>query len=175
MWANIKNKLWKIDRWVSSGNRTNIVLLLFFVLAFMLKYNSTMIYGIGLYLFMILWFVFVKIKILEGKLKFDKSCYKLPTIGETIQVQKAFKYNISKVSKSRNYIYHNIYSTFHRGLEFNIIDIQELDNDWIVKLNCKSLFKPMIIKVFWLDVKDYFMTTKDVREEKLKKILGTKK
>jgi hypothetical protein len=129
--------------------------------------------GIGLMCLICLWVVFVKTRISTGKLKFDKSYYTLPNIGETIVVQKDFKYNLSKVANSKNYIHNKAIIDIGRGFEFEIVNIKELDDDWIVELKfiIKSS-KDLTIEVFWLDVKDYFMTIVDIREEKLKKILG---
>ena len=169
----LKNKLYKIDKWISKDNKVGYVLLLIGLSAVMIQFTSTMFYGIGLLALICLWVVFVKTRILGGDLKFDKSYYTLPTIGETIVVQKDFKYDLAKVMNSKNYIYSKAPQNLLKGFEFDVIDIEELKDDWIVKLqfNSSSL-DPMIIEVFWLDVKNYFMTIADIREEKLKKILG---
>lgn len=97
----------------------------------------------------------------------------LPSIGEVIIVQKDFKYDYAKVRNTKNYIYSKAPQNLFKGFEFYVISIEELDDDWIVKLEFNSNSSdPIILEVFWLDVKDYFMTIADIREEKLKKILG---
>jgi hypothetical protein len=170
----LKNKLYRIDKWISKGNKSFLVLLLIGLSAVMLQFTSTMFIGIGLMSFICLWVVFVKTRILGGDLKFDKSLYTLPTIGETIVVQKDFKYDCNKVRNSKNYIHNKVIINIDIGYEYEVVDIKELDDDWIVELTFTSalLNKDLILQVFWLDVKNYFMTIADIREEKLKKILG---
>jgi hypothetical protein len=169
----LKNKLYKIDKWISKDNRVGLVLLLIGLSAVMIQFTSTMFYGIGLLALICLWVVFVKTRISTGVLKFDKSYYTLPTIGETIVVQKDFKYDLSKVTNSKNYIHNKSMIDIGKGFEFEVLNIEELTDDWIVELRftIKSS-RDLIIEVFWLDVKNYFMTIADIREEKLKKILG---
>jgi hypothetical protein len=169
----LKNKLYKIDKWISKDNRVGFVLLLIGLSAIMIQFTSTMFFGIGLMGLICLWVVFVKTKILSGQLKFDKSLYTLPTIGEIIVVQKNFKYDFAKVSNSKNYIHNKAIVDIYKGFEFEVVNIVELNDDWIVeiKLIIKSS-KDSTLEVFWLDVKNYFMTIADIREEKLKKILG---
>ena len=170
----LKNKLYRIDKWISKGNKSFLVLLLIGLSAVMLQFTSTMFIGIGLMSFICLWVVFVKTRILGGDLKFDKSLYTLPTIGETIVVQKDFKYDCNKVRNSKNYIHNKVIINIDIGYEYEVVDIKELDDDWIVELTFTSalLNKDLILQVFWLDVKNYFMTIADIREEKLKKILN---
>jgi len=166
----LKNKLYKIDKWISKDNRVGIVLLLIGASAVMLQFTTTMFYGISLMGLICLWVVFVKTRISTGVLKFDKSYYTLPTIGERIVVQKDFEYDLNKVSNSKNYINSENMQNIYKGFELDIISIEELNDDWIVEL--EFVGSKLIIQVFWLDVKNYFMTIADIREEKLKKILG---
>lgn len=169
----LKNKLYKIDKWISKGNRVGYILLLVVLSTVMMNFTKTTFIGIGLLLFICYWAVFVRMPILGGKLKFDKSNYTLPTIGERIVVQKDFKYDFSKVRNSKNYIYEKTVQSIDKGFEFCVISIEELKDDWIVELEFDDgNLDPIILEVFWLDVKNYFMTISDIREEKLKKILG---
>ena len=168
----LKNKLYKIDKWISKDNKVGYVLLLVAISAVMIQFTSTMFIGIGLLSLICFWVVFVKTRISTGDLKFDKSYYTLPTKGETIVVQKDFKYDLSKVANSKNYIHNKAIIDIGKGFEFEIVNLKTLDDDWIVELKfiIKSS-KDLTIEVFWLDVKKYFMTIADIREEKLKKIL----
>jgi hypothetical protein len=171
----LKNKLYRIDKWISKDNKVLLVLLLLVVApAVMIQFTSTMFYGIGLFIFICLWVVYVKTPILGGQLKFDKSLYTLPIIGERIVVQKDFRYDCNKVRNSKNYIHNKVIINIDIGYEYEVVDIKELDDDWIVELTFTSalLNKDLILQVFWLDVKNYFMTIADIREEKLKKILN---
>lgn len=169
----LKNKLYKIDKWISKDNRVGYVLLLVAISAVMIQFTSTMFIGIGLMALLCLWVLTVKARIIGGELKFDKSYYTLPNIGEKIVVQKDFKYNLSKVANSKNYIHNKAVIDIGKGFEFDVVNIEELTDDWIIELKFMTKSsKDLIIEVFWLDVKNYFMTIADIREEKLKKILG---
>lgn len=168
----LKNKLYRIDKWISTDNKVLYVLLLIVLSVLMLQLY--LFFGIFLLSIICIWVVYVKTGILGGNIKFDKSYYILPNIGETIVVQKDFKYDFFKVENSKNYIHYKNLQNMDKGSEFNVISIEELDDDWIVELAFTSalLNKDLILEVFWLDVKNYFMTIADIREEKLKKILG---
>ena len=169
----LKNKLYRIDKWISEDCRVLLVILLVGLSAVMIQFTSTMFIGIGLMGLICLWVVFVKTSISSGQLKFDKSYYTLPIIGEKIISQKNFNYDFTKVENSRNYINQKNNQKVHKGWEFEVISIKELNDDCIVELKfCVKSNKDLVIEVFWLDVKDYFMTITDIREEKLKKILG---
>ena len=168
----LKNKLYKIDKWISKDNKVGYVLLLVAISAVMIQFTSTMFIGIGLMGLLCLWVVFVKTRISTGELKFDKSYYTLPNIGERIVVQKDFKYDLSKVANSKNYIHNKAIINNVKGFEYEVVNIKELTDDWIIELKFMTKSsKDLLIEVFWLDVKDYFMTIADIREEKLKKIL----
>lgn len=165
----LRNRLYLIDKWLSVGSRTLLILLLIATSTLMINFESTMFIGIGLLLIICLWVVFIKARIIGGELKFNKSYYTLPIIGEKIVAQKKFKYDLNKVSNQKNYIRSKNFISIHKGLNFNIVNIEELDDNWIIELRLDKYNE--IIEVFWLDVKDYFMTITDIREEKLKKIL----
>lgn len=169
----LKNKLYRIDKWISKDHRVLLVILLIASSVLMIQFENTIFIGIGLMGLICLWVVFVKTRISNGQLKFDKSYYTLPIIGEKIVVQKDFKYDLNKVINSKCYIHSEAYQNIEKGFEFELISIEELCDDWIVRLNCSLYdYEHVVFDVFWLDVKDYFMTITDIREEKLKKILG---
>lgn len=169
MFGMLKNRLYLIDKWISKGSRELLVILLVVLSVFFLNNESTLFYGIGLIGIVCVWVVFVKSKIMGGKLKFDKSYYTLPIIGEKIIVQREFRYDLNKVENSINYIHSESFTNIYKGLEFYVKDIKELDDNWILTLRINKYGG--IMKVFYLDVKDYFMTISDIREEKLKRIL----
>jgi hypothetical protein len=68
----------------------------------------------------------------------------------------------------RNYIHSVNYINFRKGI-FNIIDIDETKDDWIIMLDSKVT--SLRHEVFYLDFKYNMKTTSDIRDEKLKKIL----
>lgn len=163
----VKNKLYRIDKWLSKGNRVFLVLLLIGLSVTMIHFTSTMFIGFGLIIFISLWLVFVKTSILSGRLKFDKSYYILPIIGEKIVIQKDFKYDSNKVENDRNYIYEKSIITLEKGFNFEVLEIKELKDDWVIKLKCNE----WNVEVYYLDIKGLFKTITDIRDDKLKRIL----
>lgn len=164
----LKNKLYLFDRWLSKDRNTLLIMIVSSTT--MIQFESTIFYGIGLLFIICFYVVFVKAKILDGQWKFDKSLYTLPIIDERIIAQKDFKYDFTKVVNSKNYIHQKFVQNIDKGFEFDVIDIEELNDNWIIKLKFNDI-DPVIIQVFWLDVKDYFMTVSQIREDKLKKLL----
>ena len=165
----LKNRLYLIDKWISKDNRVLLILLLVASSTLMISFEKTMFIGISLLSLICIWVVFVKSRILGGDLKFDKSYYTLPKIGETIVIQRDFRYDLNKVENSKNYIHSESFTNIYKGLEFYVDEIKELEDNWVIKLRLSKY--DSILEVFYLDVKDYFMTTADIREEKLNKIL----
>lgn len=66
----LKNRLYKIDKWISKDNRVGYVLLLVAISAVMIQFTSTMFIGIGLMALLCLWVLIVKARIIGGELKF---------------------------------------------------------------------------------------------------------
>lgn len=172
IFSMLKNRLYLIDKWISKDNRVLLILLLVASSTLMISFEKTMFIGIGLLSLICIWVVFVKAKIMGGDLKFDKSYYTLPIIGEKIVIKRDFRYDLNKVDNSKNYIHSESFVDIHQGLELCVQNIKELDDNWIISLRINKYGG--IIDVFYLDVKDYFMTTADIREEKLNKILKQK-
>jgi len=165
----LKNKIYLFDKWLSSGENMLYLLSLLIISVVMTNFEVTLFYGIGLLSLICFYMVFIKMKINSKEWQLDKSVYKLPIVGETIVVQKDFKYDLAKVQNSKNYIYSKALQNLLKGFEFDVVSIEELEDDWIVELQFNSRSKP--IELFWLDVKDYFMTIADIREDKLNKLL----
>lgn len=168
----LKNKLYLFDKWLSKDRNTLLVLLLVVSSTLMISYEPTLFYGILLLSIICSYVVFIKAKILGGQLKLDKSVYILPILGEVLVSQKGFKYDLYKVENSRNYINTPSIQYYPKGVEFIVVGIKELEDNWIINLSFTSgIPREIVMDFFWLDVKDYFMTIADIREDKLKKLL----
>ena len=168
----LKNKIYLFDKWLSSGENMLYLLSLLIISVVMINFEVTLFYGIGLLSLICFYMVFIKMKINSKEWKIDKSVYILPIVGETIVVQKDFKYDLAKVQNSKNYIKVEMIGNICKGYEFEVISIEELNDDWIVELKLLRRSSEMIhIEVFWLDIHKYFMTISDVRDNKLNKLL----
>lgn len=163
----LKNKIYLFDKWLSSGENILYLLSLLSISVVMINFEVTLFYGIGLLSLICFYTVFVKIKINSKEWQLDKSLYKLPDIEEVIIVQRDFRYDLAKVQNRVEMI-----GNICKGYEFEVISIEELNDDWIVELKLLRRSSEMIqIKVFWLDIHKYFMTISDVRNNKLNKLL----
>ena len=168
----LKNKIYLFDKWLSMKSRVGLVLLLIATSSVMIQFTSTVFIGIGLLSLICFYMVFIKMKINSKEWQFDKSVYKLPDIEEVIIVQRDFRYDLARVENSRNYINDKMIQIFSKGYEFEVISIEELNDDWIVELKfLHKSSKDLHIEVFWLDIHKYFMTISDVRDNKLNKLL----
>lgn len=167
----LKNKLYRIDKWISKDNRVLLVLLLLVVApVVMIQFTSTMFYGIGLFAFICLWVVFVKAKILGGQWKFDKSIYDVPQVEEIVVTTKNFywdgslkSYHVQSHTSKPNTVF------IEKGTELKIIHLRENDDDCVLML--KKGNGEIIITVNYLESKDYYKTKSQIREDKLKKLL----
>lgn len=168
----LNNRLYKIDKWLVGGNKVFIVLLFVAISASMLQFESTMFYGIGLMTIICLWTFYVRVKVVDGQLKFDKSIYNVPEIGDKLIVKKTFKYDFSKVKNSKNYIHDKCVCELGKNWSLEVYKIEELSDNWIITLELFGLsVDPLYLEMFYLDIKDKFTTLEDIRDEKLKKLL----
>jgi len=168
----LKNKIYLFDKWLSSGDNMLYLLSLLIISVTMINFEVTLFYGIGLLSLICFYMVFIKMKINSKEWKIDKSVYILPIVGETIVVQKDFKYDLAKVQNSKNYIKVEMIGNICKGYEFEVISIEELNDDWIVELKLlHRSSEDLHIEIFWLDIHKYFMTISDIRDNKLNKLL----
>jgi len=169
----LKNKLYLFDKWLSEGRNTLLVLLLVVGSTFMISYEPTLFYGIGLLSIICFYVVFVKAKILGLDWKLDKSLYDVPQDQEIIVVTKNFywdgslkSYHVQSHTSKPNTVF------IEKGTELKVIHFKETDDDWILML--KKGNGEIVITVNYLESKDYYKTKSQIREEKLNKLLSKK-
>ena len=169
----LKNKLYLFDKWLSKDRNTLLVLLLVVGSTFMINYEPTLFYGIGLLSIICFYVVFVKAKILGQDWKLDKSLYDVPQKDEIIVTTKDFywdgylkNYHVQSHTSKPNTVF------IEKGTELKIIYLKEMDDDWSLML--KKGNGEIIISVNYLESKGYYKTKSQIREEKLKKLLSKK-
>jgi hypothetical protein len=169
----LKNKLYLFDKWLSKDRNTLLVLLLVVGSTFMISYEPTLFYGIGLLGIICFYVVFVKAKILGGQWKLDKSVYDVPQKDEIIVTTNDFywdgslkSYHVQSHTSKPNTVF------IEKGTELKIIHLKETEDDWSLML--KKGNGEIIITVNYLESKDYYKTKSQIREEKLKKLLSKK-
>ena len=129
----LRNKIYLFDKHLNDF----VALLAIGSSAAMLAFEATMFAGIAIMSISGLYVVFVKARINSGEFELDKSLYEPPAIGENITIQRKFKYDISKVSNRGNYIYEKSLVAFEKGLEFEVSEIIETKDDWILRLKAR--------------------------------------
>lgn len=151
--SNFRNKLYLLDKWLLSGNRLFHMLLL------------TAISSLFIQKFMIIGILFISIWLTNRtRLKFDKSLYKIPEVGEKIIITKEFYWNgrflkrpehgpgtkpwVVKVEKNSEYI---------------VEEILEFKDDWKIRLSEN-------IYLDYFKTRKYWTTKSEQRDNKLKKL-----
>jgi hypothetical protein len=166
----VKNKLYRFNRWLDSNEVIKFFLLVFFIALFTI---SLQFGGIVLSLISITalsLFALFRMKIVENVIKFDRSKYDVPSIGEIIIVKKDFFYD----GLFRKYINHsdpgqktNWYK-INKGNELLIMNIKETDGDWLISFVDKET--GLILDLYYLDTKDYWNTKSNIRNKILSEI-----
>jgi hypothetical protein len=162
----LKNKIYLFDKWLSKDQRSFNVLGLVFISVLLISFESTLFYGMGLMLLICSYVVFIKAKIIGGQWELDKKLYQVPEEGEVLVIRKDFYWDGSLKSY---YVPNGKPNTLYieKGTEFDIISIEELEDDWVIKL----VFQNNIMLLSYFEFKSYFKTKSQLRDEKLKKIL----
>ena len=169
----LKNKLYLFDKWLSKDRNTLLVLLLVVGSTFMISYEPTIFYGIGLLSIICFYVVFVKAKILGQDWELDKSVYNVPQEQEIIVTTKNFYWD-GYVKSNHIHSHTSKPNTLfvEKGTEFKVIDLKEEKEDW--RLMLKKGNGEMIITVGYFESRKYYKTKSQIREEKLKKLLSKK-
>ena len=177
MVSMLKNKLYRFNRWLDKNEVLKIFLLLFSVALFTIPLqfgNSTgLIVSLSTILIVCLFTIF-RMKISEDVVKFDRSHYDVPKVGEIVVVKKDFFYdglfrkfiNQSDPSQKPNWW------KVSKGTELVILNVEETYGDWEIRL-----IEPIInsktrgdMNLYYLDTKDYWDTKANIRSKILSKL-----
>jgi hypothetical protein len=111
--------------------------------------------------------------IMNDVVKFDRSKYDVPETGEIVIVKKDFYYdgsfrkfiNTSDQSQKPNFW------KVSKGTELVIINVEETDGDWKIRLYNKINWKVKgDLYLYYLDTKDYWDTKANIRNKVLNKL-----
>jgi hypothetical protein len=166
------NKLYRFNRWLDKRETLKFILLIVYVL---LGFGSFQFGNLifGTIMISILCFITIsRVFIIDGRLKFDRSEYCVPDVGEIVVIKKDFFYdgsfrkfiNTSEPGRKPNWL------EIRKGTEWIISGIKETDGDW--KISMKDCWWEGIydMNLYYLDTKDYWETKSDIRNNTLKKI-----
>jgi hypothetical protein len=105
---------------------------------------------------------------ITGSLKFDRTLYDIPVVGELISVEKDFYFDGSFL-KFLNPTDPSIKPStikINRFRVAEVIDVVEVNGDWDIFLK----FSNESIVVPYFESRKYWITKSDIRSEKLRKI-----
>ena len=127
------------------------------------------LYGISLFLFMMIGVITLVIMKSNGRIRFNKSLYYIPKVGEKIMITKQFYCDDHLVWKAipNGDEWPGAYTHMNVGDEWEITDVVHVDDDFIFrvkdKVNDTARFR-------YFDSRKFWSTKAIIRDEKLKKL-----
>ncbi len=175
----LKNTFYRFNRWLDNNETSKFFLLLFSVALFTIPLQFGGLVGLCLSLStitVVCLFTLFRMNIMRDKVKFDRSKYKVPEVGEIVVVKKDFYYdgqfrkfiNTSDPSQKPNWW------KIRKGTEWVILDVEESDGDWKISMKDISMkdiwWNTHDIYLYYLDTKDYWDTKSNIRNKLLKRL-----
>jgi hypothetical protein len=172
----VKNKLYRFNRWLDNNEIIKFFLLLFSVALFTIPLQFGNFVGLCVSLptiTIVCLFVLFRMSIMNDKVKFDRSKYDVPKIGEIVIVKKDFYYdgqfkkfiNTSDQSQKPNWW------KVTKGTELVILNIEETNADWKITLTNEQNWRTKgDLYLYYLDTKDYWNTKENIRNDVLNKL-----
>lgn len=168
----MKNKLYRFNRWLDNNEVVKLFLLLFSVALFTIPLQFGKFTGLVVSLStitVVCLFVIFRMNIMNDKVKFDRSKYDVPNVGEIVIVKKDFYYdgefrkfiNQSDPGQKPNYW------KISKGTEMSVMEVKETNGDWVIRFFENS---PSIVRLYYLDTKDYWDTKANIRNKTLTKL-----
>ena len=170
----LKNRFYRFNRWLDNHEMTKLGLLLLSTLLFTLPLHFGGIIGLFVSISIVsivCLFVIFRVNIMSNVVKFDRSTYDLPSVGEIVVVKKDFYYdgsfrkfiNTTDPSQKPNWW------EVSKGTEMVIIEVKETDGDWKIRFIDNSPSRGDM-SLYYLDTKDYWETKANIRNKILSKL-----
>jgi hypothetical protein len=168
----MKNKLYRFNRWLDNNEIIKFFLLLFSVALFTIPLQFGNFTGIVVSLStitVVCLFVIFRMNIMNDKVKFDRSRYDIPNVGEIVIVKKDFYYDgyFRKFINQSNPSQKPNWWKVPKGTELVILNIEETSGDWMITLEEQSRGD---LHLYYIDTKDYWDTKANIRSRILSKI-----
>ena len=177
----MKNSFYRFNRWLDNNEITKFFLLLFSVALFTIPLQLGNFTGLVVSLStitVVCLFLIFRMNIMNDVVKFDRSKYDVPKVGEIVIVKKDFYYdgrfrkfiNTSDQSQKPNWW------KVPKGTELVIINVDETDGDWkiiFVDNSTSSALQFTLrgdMNLYYLDTKDHWDTKANIRSKILSKI-----
>jgi hypothetical protein len=165
----MKNNIIRFNRWLDRNEGFKLLFLMSFVAIGMLNIQlGNLFFGI-LMILSITSLALYRILIHDGMVKFNRSNYQVPQVGETVIVKKDFYYdglfkryiNTSFQGQKPNWW------KISKGTELTILDVEETSADWKIRFFDQSKGD---MYLYYLDTKKYWDTKSNIRNNILKKL-----
>ena len=174
MVSMLKNSIFRLNRWLDRNETFKFLFMVSIVAGGMINIQFGNLF-IGVVMILSLTSLgLYRILMNDGMVKFDRSKYQVPQVGEIVVVKKDFYYdgsfrkfiNTSDQSQKPNWW------KVSKGTELVILNVEETNSDWKVRL-----IEPTInsqtrgdLHLYYLDTKDYWDTKANIRNKLLKKL-----
>ena len=174
MVSMLKNSIFRLNRWLDRNETFKFLFMVSIVAGGMINIQFGNLF-LGVFMILSLTSLgLYRILIHDGMVKFDRSKYQVPQVGEIVVVKKDFYYdgsfrkfiNTSDQSQKPNWW------KVSKGTELVILNVEETNSDWKVRL-----IEPTInsqtrgdLHLYYLDTKDYWDTKANIRNKLLKKL-----
>lgn len=168
----LKNRLYRFNLWLDRDEVTKLILLVsLLLLALISSYAGVigLLFSI-LIISVISIFAIFRANIMNGNVKFDRTKYVLPEIGETLVIQKEFYFD----GNGRRIQGHGAkpwHWNIRKGTEWKVTYIEEVNGDWYIFLTpFRENRSGDNISIKLIDDISYYKTKAQIRNLKLLKI-----
>lgn len=168
MFSLLKNNLYRLHKWLDNHETTKfIVMLVTVAIPNVVIMLSNPLIGVSMYIILFPFFL-SRYLFVTGGLKFDKTKYEIPVVGELISVEKDFYFD-GRFLKFINPTDPSIKPStikINRFRVAEVIDVVDMKGDWDIFLK----FSNETIVIPYFGSRGYWKTKSDIRSERLKKI-----
>lgn len=168
MFGLLKNKLYRLHQWLDNHEPTKfIVMIVTVAIPNVVIMLSNPLIGVSMYVILFPFFL-SRYFFITGVLKFDRTLYDIPVVGELISVEKDFYFD-GGFLKFLNPTDPSIKPStikINRFRVAEVIDVVEVSGDWDIFLK----FSNESIVIPYFESRKYWITKSNVRNEKLRKI-----
>jgi len=169
----MKNKLYRFNRWLVNNEISKFFLLLFSVALFTIPLQFGNFTGLVVSLStitVVCLFVIFRMNIMNDKVKFDRSRYDIPRVGEIVVVKRDFYYDgyFRKFINQSNPSQKPNWWKVSKGIQLVIVNVEETDGDWMITF--EDRMRVPYLHLYYLDTKDYWDTKANIRSRILSKI-----
>ena len=174
MVSMLKNRLYRLNRWLDRNELFKFIFMISYIAVAMLNLTTGSLTAFVLMMLIVCAFAVYRMFIMDNRVTFDRSHYDVPGVGEIVIVKKDFYYdgqfrkfiNTSDQSQKPNWW------KVTKGTELIILNVEETSGDWKIRfieptINSKTKGD---MKLYYLDTKDYWDTKANIRNKILSKI-----